>query len=69
MKLSRRSTIAVLTVLLVIPAGHALDEPPYAVADQPWPDGFGNHRAVVHVDAPVDAVVANVPWRRRDRNP
>jgi hypothetical protein len=69
MKRFRRSALAALALLLVTPAVHALEEIPYAVADSPWPDGFGNHRAVVHVDARANAVVANVPWRRRDRDP
>lgn len=40
----------------------------YAVGS--WPEsGNGNHRAVVHVAAPADAVWAHIEWRRRDRNP
>lgn len=30
---------------------------------------FGNHRFVVHVDAPAAAVRAEIPWRRRDAHP
>jgi Glycoside hydrolase 123, N-terminal domain len=30
---------------------------------------LGNHRAVVRVSAPADAVWAHVPWRRRDQGP
>ena len=33
------------------------------------PDSLGNHRAVVHVDAPNDVVVVHLPWRRRDPAP
>ena len=32
-------------------------------------DSLGNHRAVVHVDKPADAVFAQIPWRRRDKTP
>jgi len=32
-------------------------------------NGHGNHRAVVNVNSPSDAVVANIQWRRRDENP
>ncbi len=32
-------------------------------------DALGNHRAVVRVAAPEDAVFVHVPWRRRDSNP
>jgi hypothetical protein len=40
----------------------------YGVAD--WPEaGHGNHRAVIHVDQPAEAVWAHIEWRRRDRQP
>jgi hypothetical protein len=32
-------------------------------------DSFGNHRAVVSVQAPAPAVWAHLPWRRPDQNP
>lgn len=32
-------------------------------------DSLGNHRVVVAVDKPADAVLATLEWRRRDRNP
>ena len=32
-------------------------------------DSLGNHRVVVAVDKPCDAVLANLQWRRRDANP
>jgi hypothetical protein len=30
---------------------------------------YGNHRAVVRVEAQADAVRVRIPWRRRDENP
>lgn len=30
------------------------------------PEGLGNHRAVIYVERPSDAVKVNVPWRRLD---
>lgn len=40
----------------------------YSVGE--WPeDGFGNHRAVVRVETPGDAVQVELPWRRRDAQP
>jgi hypothetical protein len=30
---------------------------------------LGNHRAVIRVEAKADAVLARIPWRRRDLNP
>ena len=41
----------------------------HGVPEQPWADGLGNHRAVVEVDQPGDAVWVRIPWRRRDENP
>ena len=32
-------------------------------------DSLGNHRVVVAVDKPADAVLATIDWRRRDLNP
>lgn len=32
-------------------------------------DSLGNHRIVVHVDRPADAVLATLDWRRRDSDP
>ncbi len=35
-----------------------------------WDPGkYGNHRAVVQVDQPADAVAVHIPWRRRDHQP
>ena len=48
---------------------------PLAAQDAPrtvgrWePDSTGNHRAVVRVATPADAVRAHLDWRRRDRDP
>ncbi len=40
-----------------------------ATVDRWNPDSLGNHRFVLHVDAVADAMVAQVPWRRRDPSP
>ena len=32
-------------------------------------DSLGNHRVIVSVDKPDDAVLATIDWRRRDLNP
>jgi hypothetical protein len=41
----------------------------YTVPDSPWPESFGNHRAVLMVSKPADAVALEILWRRHDRNP
>jgi len=39
----------------------------YGIGD--WPEKYGNHRAVVTVDAAAEAVWVHLPWRRRDASP
>lgn len=41
----------------------------YAVAKFPWNEDFGNHRAVLNVAKPGNAVYVKVDWRRRDKAP
>ncbi|MGV8136075.1 MAG: glycoside hydrolase domain-containing protein [Mangrovibacterium sp.] len=41
----------------------------YSVADTPWEETFGNHRAVLQVDQPANAALLDILWRRHDRNP
>ena len=40
---------------------------PYGVGK--WPTELGNHRAVVRVRDPAEAVRVHLPWRRRDAEP
>jgi hypothetical protein len=72
-RLPCQSTIlaAVAILLAVTCAGRAfaLDEASYGVAKEPWAEGLGNHRAVVHVEQKADAMLAKIPWRRRDHDP
>ena len=74
--LRRRRVIAgdilVLATLLAVMgegSAFALDEVAYGVAKEPWTEGMGNHRAIVRVEQKTDAVLARIPWRRRDRDP
>lgn len=39
----------------------------YAVAETPWNEALGNHRAVLTVAAPADAVQLSFNWRRPDK--
>jgi hypothetical protein len=41
----------------------------YGVAPAPWPEKFGNHRAVVRIASPATAVRIVLPWRRHDPHP
>lgn len=38
----------------------------YAVADSVWEEGLGNHRAVLNVPEPSEAVKVSFEWRRHD---
>ena len=67
---TRLGYLAVLAWVLTNPSlafaqeEHTLGGVTYGMAD--WPEsGFGNHRALVEVDA-GDAVRARIPWRRHD---
>ncbi len=41
----------------------------YLTPEDPWPETLGNHRAVLNVKEPADAVELNIVWRRNDRKP
>jgi len=41
----------------------ALEQAEYGVASNPWPEKYGNHRAVVEVDAQNEVFNVTIPWR------
>ncbi len=42
---------------------------PFTVANDPWKQELGNHRARIKVKEKANAVLIHMPWRRRDFNP
>lgn len=64
----RRYLIPGILVLLLL-AGCQQDKSLYHVADTPWPESFGNHRAVLEIVNDAEAVHIELPWRRHDRDP
>ena len=40
---------------------------PYDVAESPWNEALGNHRAILTVDEPAEAVMLSFDWRRPDK--
>ena len=64
-----RTTGTALGLTLVALVSAAADpEPPRGLGH--WDAlAYGHHRAVVRVEAPAEAVLAHVPWRRPDRKP
>ncbi len=43
--------------------------PLYSVVRDPWPESFGNHRAVLDIRKDAEAARIDLPWRRHDRDP
>ena len=60
----------VLLLLLLMAVGCGMQQKSfYSSPDTPWEEGLGNHRAILEIDAPVDAAVLDILWRRHDRYP
>ena len=62
-----------ITCLLSVSLSAALYAQPhpdytYGCPDTPWAESFGNHRAVLHVDKPAEAVRLDFQWRRPDKD-
>lgn len=64
----KTSIVLFLTVLTLSSCKSNLN-PEYATPQSPWPESLGNHRAVLEVVEPADAVGLNIIWRRHDKNP
>ncbi len=59
----------VLFLYLALASGCSGDSQLYTVSHEPWPESFGNHRAVLHIEGDEDAVRIVLPWRRHDPDP
>ena len=44
-------------------------EPKYTVPSKPWPESFGNHRAVLEISKPCEVATLDILWRRHDPDP
>jgi hypothetical protein len=44
-------------------------EPLYSVPESPWPESFGNHRAVIEISGKTDVAILDILWRRHDPDP
>ena len=62
-------TLGILFFSSVLSFSTALAAEPVRYVGGKWPSKLGNHRAVVRVDHAADAVLAHLPWRRRDAQP
>ena len=69
--MSKKNTwrLIILAGLLLIFTGCSLKETKYTSPGTPWPESFGNHRAILKVTDKVPVVTADILWRRHDRSP
>ncbi len=59
-----------VSLILILVSGCQSEEPGlYRVATEPWPESFGNHRAVLEISNDEEAIRIDLPWRRHDRDP
>jgi hypothetical protein len=58
-----------LILILFLASGCTRDSQIYTIADEPWTESFGNHRAVLHIEGDAETVQIVIPWRRHDRDP
>ena len=62
------SALCLVILLSLFAAWNSVNEIPYTTGE--WDAaGYGNHRAIVHVDTEAGAVRVRIPWRRRDHDP
>ncbi len=64
-----RITCIFFTCLLITYFGKFVLAQGHSVPKEPWPESFGNHRAVLEVPGKGDVVMLDFLWRRHDRNP
>ncbi|MHB8053860.1 MAG: glycoside hydrolase domain-containing protein [Candidatus Aminicenantales bacterium] len=65
--MKKRALLPAMGLILMSAFAGARDIP-YQTAS--WDsEQFGNHRAVIRIEKPAEAVVARIPWRRRDSEP
>lgn len=65
MKRLKKISIALLSAT-VLSATAQQSTYTYSVPDKPWGEGMGNHRAVIEVKSPAEAVELRLDWRRGD---
>jgi hypothetical protein len=60
---------ALLILILLVCSAPLFCQIRYSVAARPWPESLGNHRAIMHIVKPADAVRVTLPWGRHDADP
>jgi len=68
MDLLKRFSLGFLFFFILVSEPTRGQESPYGTGT--WDaSALGNHRVVLQVESPADAVLADIPWRRRDSDP
>lgn len=62
--------MASLMLFAAVAAAKSQSNPmyPYEVAQSPWPESLGNHRAVLEIDRPAQVIALDFLWRRPDKD-
>ncbi len=60
--------LSFLTLILLFSCNNA-EKKLYLSPETPWAESLGNHRAVLQVDNPAEAVSIDILWRRHDNRP
>jgi hypothetical protein len=61
--------LGILVCFIVLSSCEHKKELVYSVPETPWPESFGNHRAVINVSEQAEAVLLDFLWRRHDVDP
>lgn len=64
--MKRKSHLLILS--LFISSNSFLSAQTYSVPSVPWNEAFGNHRAVLSINKPTEAVSLDFNWRRPDKD-
>jgi len=60
----------ILFFISILITGCGVNQNPlYIITESPWPENLGNHRAIIRVDSPAEAVSLDIVWRRHDLFP
>ncbi|MFA6702852.1 MAG: glycoside hydrolase domain-containing protein, partial [Dysgonamonadaceae bacterium] len=55
-----------LTLTLLFSFANAQPNYKYSTAEHPWPENFGNHRAIINIEKSSEVVSLDFKWRRHD---
>jgi len=60
--------LSFLILILLLSCNNA-EKKQYVTPETTWEEGLGNHRAVLEIDNPAEAVMVDILWRRHDKRP